>query len=140
MANLKQFENQQFLALETFRKSGLGVKTPVWFARDGDALYIWTEAQSGKAKRIRINPDVKIAPAKADGTPVGEWIPAKAQADESDQAMKHVKGLFKKKYGMMFNIFALSGIVFVEIRGINIRAIKRLANKAKMTGTPIRVR
>ncbi len=76
--SLEQFENQQFLNIETFRKSGAGVKTPVWFAQDGKTLYVWTQADSGKAKRIRINPDVKIAPSKADGTPLGEWVPAKA--------------------------------------------------------------
>lgn len=106
---LEPFENQQYLNIETFRRSGAGVKTPVWFTRDGNMLYIWTQADSGKAKRIRINPDVKIAPAKADGTPVGEWIPAKAYADESDEALKHVKRLFKKKYGVTFTLFSLMG-------------------------------
>ena len=32
MANLKQFEGQEFLSLETFRKSGVGVKLPIWSA------------------------------------------------------------------------------------------------------------
>jgi len=120
MANLKQFENQQFLVLETFRKSGLSVKTPVWFTRDGDALYVWTEAQSGKAKRIRNNPDVKLAPAKADGTPLGEWIPAKANTDESEDALKHVKNLFKKKYGTQFAMFGLMG----KMRGANYTSVR----------------
>lgn len=104
---LNSFQNHQYLTIETFRKNGTGVKTPVWFARDGDALYIWTEAQSGKAKRIRINPDVQVAPAKADGTPVGEWVPAKANADEADEALNQVKRLFKKKYGTSFTMFGL---------------------------------
>ena len=37
-------------------------------------------------------------------------------------------------------IFDSSGIDFVEARGININAIKRLAAKAKITGAPILVR
>ena len=45
--DLKQFNNQEFLSLETFRKSGIGVKTPVWFAQEGDTLYIWTVSDSG---------------------------------------------------------------------------------------------
>ena len=36
---LKQFEKQQFLNIETFRKNRQGVKTPVWFAQDGDRLH-----------------------------------------------------------------------------------------------------
>ena len=117
---LAQFEKQQFLNIETFRKSGAGVKTPVWFARDGGALYIWTQTDSGKAKRIRINPDVRIAPAKADGTPVGEWVPAKAYADESDEALSHVKRLFKKKYGASFTTFGLMG----KMRGAKYTSIR----------------
>ena len=117
---LEAFENQQFISIETFRKSGVGVKTPVWFARDADALYIWTEAQSGKAKRIRNNPDVKLAPAKADGTPLGEWVPAKANADESDEALKHVKDLLKKKYGTQFAMFGLMG----KMRGAKYTSIR----------------
>ena len=64
---LEQFQKQQYLNIETFRKSGQGVKTPVWFAQDGDSLYVWTQADSGKAKRIRNNGDVNIAPCTASG-------------------------------------------------------------------------
>jgi len=117
---LERFEKQQYLNIETFRKNGEGVKTPVWFARDGDALLVWTEAQSGKAKRIRINPDVKIAPSKADGTPVGGWVPANAYADESDEALKHVKGLLKKKYGVSFTMFGAMG----RMRGAQYTSIR----------------
>ena len=49
--DLKQFEDQEFLGLETFRKNGIGVKTPVWFAQEGDMLCIWTVGDSGKIKR-----------------------------------------------------------------------------------------
>lgn len=42
MTLLQQFENQQFLNLETFRKNGIGVKTPVWFVQDGETLYVRT--------------------------------------------------------------------------------------------------
>ena len=30
-----QFIKQKYLNIETFRKSGIGVKTPVWFAQAG---------------------------------------------------------------------------------------------------------
>ena len=46
---LEEFENQKYINLETFRKSGVGVKTPVWFVQDRDVLYVWTQADSWKA-------------------------------------------------------------------------------------------
>ena len=105
----KQFEKQNYLNIETFRKSGQAVKTPVWFVEDGDALYVWTQAGSGKAKRIRNNGTVNIAPSTGSGEPVGEWLPARAQADESPTAIQRVEKLMKKKYGIMFHIFGFLG-------------------------------
>ena len=109
MTDLKQFEKQQYLCLETFRKNGEGVKTPVWFARENDQFFIWTGGSSGKVKRIHNNSRVRVAPSKVDGTPVGEWIEAFAVADPSDAAIKHVSKLFIKKYGLMFRMYATAG-------------------------------
>jgi PPOX class probable F420-dependent enzyme len=106
---LKQFEKQQYLNIETFRKNGQGIKTPVWFVQDGETLHIWTQAGSGKAKRIRNDGTVRVAPSTGTGEPVGEWLPAHAQTDESPDAISHLEKLMKKKYGILFNIFGFLG-------------------------------
>lgn len=107
--NITQFANQNYLNLETFRKNGDGVKTPVWFVQDDENLYIWTSAESGKAKRIRNSGTVKIAPSKADGTVVGEWLVAAASVDDSERALQRIKALMRKKYGLSFDLFAFIG-------------------------------
>jgi uncharacterized protein len=94
------------LNLETFRKNGLGVKTPVWFVQEGQKLYIWTGAASGKVKRVRNAGRVNIAPCQASGTPLGEWLPATARLDDSDSALKHVNALMRGKYGFVFSLLA----------------------------------
>ena len=106
---LEQFENQQYLNIETFRKSGEGVKTPVWFARDGEDIYVWTKASSGKARRIRRDRDVKVTPSTASGEPIGEWVNALATADASPEALKHINQLMQKKYGLAVAAFRLMG-------------------------------
>ena len=106
---LKQFEKQKYLTIETFRKNGEGVKTPVWFVDDGEALLVWTEAGSGKAKRIRNDGTVHVAPSTGSGEPLGEWLPAHAQADESPKTVQRLEKMMKKKYGVMFNIFGFLG-------------------------------
>ena len=106
---LEQFKNQQYLNLETFRKSGEGVKTPVWFVQDRDVFYVWTQAKSWKAKRIRNNAKVKVVPSKVDGQPVGEWVDAHATTDESETALSFTKSLMRKKYGLAFRGFTLMG-------------------------------
>lgn len=108
---LKAFEKHQYLNLETFRKNGQGVKTPVWFAQEGDALYIWTQANSGKAKRVRRKTpvSVNIAPCRGDGHLLGEWVPAHATHNDLPEAIEHVRKLMVAKYGIMFHAFALIG-------------------------------
>ncbi len=106
---LEEFENQKYINLETFRKSGEGVKTPVWFVQDRDVFYVWTQADSWKAKRIRNNSKVKVAPSKADGTPIGEWVDAFATTDESDTALSFTTSLLKRKYSMAFKGFQMMG-------------------------------
>ena len=109
MSALSQFEKQQYLNVETFRKNGNGVKTPVWFVQDGEKLVVWTEIGSGKARRIRNNGSVRIAPSKADGTPIGEWVSATALVDDSASGLEQLKTLMSKKYGVMFAIFGVMG-------------------------------
>lgn len=75
---------KRYLNLETYRSSGKGVRTPVWFAaapQDSGRprLYVYTTADSGKVKRIRRASVVKIAPCDARGRVTGGWIAARAE-------------------------------------------------------------
>lgn len=89
------------MALETFKRNGEGVKTTVWFIEDGGKLYVWTPAITGKAKRIRNNPKVRVAPSSAGGKPKGEWVEAKARIlNPPDNT--HAAELIRKKYGLQF--------------------------------------
>lgn len=109
MKNIEQFKNQQYINLETFRKNGTGVKTPVWFAQDGNTLRVWTFAGAGKAKRIRRDAKVRIVPSNASGEPTGEWIDAHATVLDDQAELAHTANLFKKKYGITFGFFSLLG-------------------------------
>ncbi len=45
---LTQFANQKYLNLESVKKDGTPVQTPVWFAADDGVLYVYTLANTGK--------------------------------------------------------------------------------------------
>ena len=95
-----QFERQSYLNLETFKRSGLGVKTPVWFVQEGPSLYVRTGAESGKVKRVRNNGRVRVVVSDAMGAPRGEWVEGTArlvEAEEADRASR----LAARKYGAM---------------------------------------
>jgi uncharacterized protein len=99
------FAWHKYLNLETFRKNGEGVKTPVWFAADvaanldsNDAkLYIYTIGVSGKVKRIRNNNRVRVAPCNARGGLLGEWVDARAQIVTGAEAGRGMQ-LLNRKY------------------------------------------
>jgi uncharacterized protein len=99
------FAVQKYLNLETFKKNGTGVKTPVWFAADPSAnldsneakLYVYTIGVSGKVKRIRNNPRVRIAPCDMRGKVLGEWVEARAEIVTSEEDARGTQ-LLKKKY------------------------------------------
>ncbi len=120
---LEQFEKQNYLNIETLRKNGQAIKTPVWFVQDGATFFVWTQANAGKAKRIRNNGAIRIAPCTSSGEVLGEWISARAQTHEAPEAIRNLEKLMKKKYGIMFHIFGLLGTLRVR-GGAKYTAIK----------------
>src|SRR4029077_13093457 len=74
----------KYLNIETFRKNGQGVRTPVWFAgepEDGapEKEYVYSTTESGTSKRIRNNGRVRVAPCVVSGKVLGEWTDARAE-------------------------------------------------------------
>ncbi len=70
---------QKYISLTTFRKNGVGVATPVWFGEEGNKLYVMTRSDMGKTKRIRNNPQVKVAPCTIRGKVTGAEFSATAR-------------------------------------------------------------
>ncbi len=105
MSALKQFENQNYLNLETVRKNGEPVPTPVWFVIDNERIYVRTIAGSGKMKRIRNHPAVRIMPCGRAGEPLGTWITANAYEIPDEATFAHVRDLLTAKYGEMVRTF-----------------------------------
>jgi len=67
------------MSLTSFRKTGVPVSTPVWFAEEDDRLYVMTRSDSGKYKRIHNNPRVRIAPCTIRGKVTGPEFAATAR-------------------------------------------------------------
>ncbi len=84
--DFKQFVGHKYLNLETYRRNGAGVRTPVWFAGDEDELYLYTLSDSGKVKRILNNPRVRLAPSDYQGNPLGEWVEGEARILAHEEA------------------------------------------------------
>jgi len=79
MAIPHEIEGQRYISLTTFRKSGVAVRTPVWFGEEDGKLYAMTRSDSGKYKRLRNNSQVRIAPCTMRGKVTGREYPAVAR-------------------------------------------------------------
>lgn len=124
MKRIDAFERKKYLNLETFRRNGAAMRTPVWFVRDGDLLYVRTIANSGKVKRARNNPQVNIAPCRVEGTVTGDWVPALAREVGGEEIDRKVDRLLDRKYGLIKKAMALQAVK--EGRSYTILEIKIL--------------
>ncbi|MFY9609881.1 MAG: PPOX class F420-dependent oxidoreductase [Blastocatellia bacterium] len=100
---LGQFANEKYLNLETYRKTGAQVRTPLWFAEENGLLYIYSLADAGKVKRIRNNPRVQIAACDMRGKLKGDWVNGRARILGGAEA-DHANSLLDEKYGLIKRI------------------------------------
>lgn len=103
MSNLEveRLGRGKYLSLTTFKKDGSAVATPVWVARDGNELVVITDATSGKAKRIRNNGRVTLAPCDMRGSINGPSVEGTARLTDST-GTEYIAGQIKRKYGLAY--------------------------------------
>jgi PPOX class probable F420-dependent enzyme len=100
MKGLEPFVNQWAALLTTFRRDGPPVGTPVSIVVEGDHAYFRTWSTSGKMKRIRNDPEVRISPSTALGKPTGPAIRGLVRVLKPDEAA-HAARLLSRKHPVM---------------------------------------
>lgn len=100
MSKIQNFHAEKYISLETFKKNNQPVKTPVWFVIHNELIYVITREKTGKVKRLKNNPSVRIAPCTFFGKAIGNWILGNAKF-VTDEEFKIALELRKKKYGLM---------------------------------------
>ena len=103
---LGQFIDQKYINLETYKKDGTPIRTPVWFVINNDLIYVITRDSTGKVRRLKNNQDVRIVPCSFKGEPKNGWVKGKAEKIAGEAADKAIK-LRKKKYGMSARLIGL---------------------------------
>jgi PPOX class probable F420-dependent enzyme len=100
MSSLAELGVAKYLSLTSYKKDGTPVATPVWAVRDGDALAVWTVADSWKVRRIRRDPRVTVAVCDLRGRPTGEPVAGRAEIISAEDG-RRVRDLIRKKYGLV---------------------------------------
>ncbi|MDF2443535.1 MAG: epsilon-lactone hydrolase, partial [Subtercola sp.] len=104
--SLLALTGESFASLTTFRKTGVPVSTPVWVARDGDALLVVTPSESGKVKRLRNNTRVELRPCDRRGRVAEGAVTVTGEAGiVGDPAeVERLTGMFRAKYGFEYRV------------------------------------
>jgi PPOX class probable F420-dependent enzyme len=99
----------KYVSLTTYRKDGTGVATPVWHVVNGGELFVVSDAEAWKVKRIRNNSHVVVTVCGIRGKIAPGAPSAQAMARLLDEAdTETVRTLLARKYVMsrMGNWFA----------------------------------
>lgn len=115
------------LSLVTFRRDGTEVATPVWFARERDALHIFSAGDAGKVKRLRLSSRARIAHCDARGAIKGPWVDVEATVIDDPAGKQAALRALRKKYGVVmwmgdfFSILSgrLNRRAYIRIRGFD---------------------
>ncbi|MET4050116.1 MULTISPECIES: PPOX class F420-dependent oxidoreductase [unclassified Rhodococcus (in: high G+C Gram-positive bacteria)] len=100
MTTFANIADGKYVSLTTFKKDGTPVATPLWGARDGDRLLVWTTTDSWKVKRIKRNPSVTIAPCSARGKVEGDAVDGVAEVLDAAGTEK-ARSAISSKYGIL---------------------------------------
>lgn len=103
---LATLSGHKYINLETYKKSGQAVRTPVWFVISDEHIFVLTSQNTGKIKRIRNNPAIKIMPCGIRGDSKGEWVEGLARIATESEMQNTIK-LRYKKYGFRAKIIGL---------------------------------
>jgi PPOX class probable F420-dependent enzyme len=104
MSAIDDLAKAQYVNLETFRKNGTGVQTPVWVAPDGDELVIFTNGDSYKVKRLRRNSKIRIAECGVRGGLKGPWHEGTGRIVEGEAGKQSVVRALHRKYGWQMTL------------------------------------
>lgn len=98
----------RYLNFGTFRKSGVMVQTPVWFAGGGGTYYAFSAGDAGKVKRLRNSDRARIAPCTVSGKLTGAWRDASAHiVSDNGLEVATAYSALRGKYGWQMRLLDL---------------------------------
>jgi PPOX class probable F420-dependent enzyme len=107
-------DDEKYIAFTTFRRTGEAVSTPTWVVPVSDGrIGFWTAMGSGKTKRLKNDPRVRVQPSDVRGRPK-EGAPVLSGAAEmvqSGRLFDEVQARVREKYGVMTKISKALGAI-----------------------------
>lgn len=104
----------------SYRRDGRPVAQPVWPGLDGDRLYVWTEERAYKARRVRRDPNVLVAPCTFRGRPLGPPVAGRARVLDDPAESARAEAIVRGGWGPGRRAFErlsrpLTGVIYLEV-------------------------
>jgi len=119
--------NARYISLETFKRDGNGVKTPVWCAPLDDDIVVFTEASAFKVKRLSRDSKIRVAPCDVRGKVRGAWCSGTGLLVEAESEALRAYAALHKKYGWQMRVTDFFSTLSGRIKG---RAVLKLTLNA----------
>ena len=91
--------DERYINLESFKRDGNGVLTPVWCAPLDGKIVVFSAASSFKVKRIRRNPRVRVAKCDMRGKLLGPWQEGSCAIVQDSAHQERAYAALRAKYG-----------------------------------------
>jgi uncharacterized protein len=122
VSGLEHLRGRKYCLLVTYRRNGDAVPTPVWFGIGDGKLYVRTEGDVAKVKRIRNDPRARIAPCTLRGKPIGPAAEGSARVIErgspdeerAERALQANYGIGRRIYERVGARFS-DDLVYIEV-------------------------
>ena len=109
MSGFEHLRGHKYCLLVTYKRSGEAVPTPVWFGLGERKLYVRSEADAAKVKRLRNDPKVRVAPCTVRGRPLGPPAEGLARVLEVPGEQDAAEAALQGNYGLGRRIYERAG-------------------------------
>jgi uncharacterized protein len=99
-SGLARLGNPKTAILETRKRDGTWVATPLSLVIEGDHAYFRTYDASGKYKRLRNYPEIRLTPSTFRGKPTGPVLQARARRLDGAEA-DHARSLLAARFPVL---------------------------------------
>jgi hypothetical protein len=121
VSGFEHLRGHKYCLLVTYKRSGEAVPTPVWFGLGEGKLYVRSEADAAKVKRLRNDSKVRVAPCTVRGRPLGPPAEGRARVLEQPGEEDVAEAALQDNYGLGRRIYEGAGgalgvdTVYVEV-------------------------
>jgi PPOX class probable F420-dependent enzyme len=105
VSGFDHLQGHKYCLLVTYKRDGEPVPTPVWFGLTDGKVYVRSDANAAKVKRIGNDPRTRVAPCTSRGKPLGP--PAEGRARVLDQPSEGglAEAALRANYGLGRRIY-----------------------------------